>query len=324
MLNNIKLLVKAFDKIYEIEKKVNYEFEPIFSRRKKDWKRSLYYDELKNDFFKDVSEFGFCPYLPKTCNEQQKNKNISKLAKVDNYSKLDYIKSLYKNIDKNEINKKKSNNIFFKLNEKKIKNYILTSNRMRKNKSSIDIDFKKNKKLFLKNMNNFKSMEWGEGNPKLKKSISTLNDINKINSIYKKDKIINKSDNEFAEAESFNYEPEKTYFTHNKNYTRENDKYEEETNVPKNYTLFNNHTTNQKNKKLEISNKKMVINHPFNYFKKLKGAFSDKNKNKKYKYDILNKYKELERYLKKPKIIKKDKGDKEFKLLAYSRKIKYE
>ena len=66
MLNNIKLLVKAFDKIYEIEKKVNYEFEPIYSRRKKDWKRSLYYDELKNDFFKDVSEFGFCPYLIKT------------------------------------------------------------------------------------------------------------------------------------------------------------------------------------------------------------------------------------------------------------------
>ena len=38
----------------------------------------------------------------------------------------------------------------------------------------------------------------------------------------------------------------------------------------------------------------------------------------------INKDKELERYLKKPKIIKKDKGDKEFKLLAYSRKIKYE
>ena len=103
MFNNIKLLEKGFDRIYEIEKKVNYEYEPMYYSKIKGWKRNLFFKELKNDFIKDVTEFGFCPYIPKACDEQQKNKNISKFSKIDNYSKLNYIKSLYRKLNQKEI-----------------------------------------------------------------------------------------------------------------------------------------------------------------------------------------------------------------------------
>ena len=338
MLNNIKLLEKAFNRIYEIENKVNYEFEPIYSRPNKDWKRSLYYNELKLDFFKDVSELGFCPYLPKTCSEQQNNKNISKLAKFDIYSKIDYIKSLYKNPDKNEINKKKSSSIFFNLNSKKIQKYILTSNRMRKNKSNVGMEFKKiNKKLIMKNINNFKPVECKKNMIVLNntKNTNKQKNINKINFFLKKNKTINKSENVFAEAESFNYEPENQFFTYNINYSRENDKYDEETDISKNYIIFNNTTNQETVKNLKTSTKNIIFRHPFYFFKKLKGSFSDRNinnnnisekvliKKKKYKYNILNKDKDLERYLKMPKINKIKKDVKEFRLLSYSRKLKY-
>ena len=243
MFNNIKLIDKAFDKVYEIEKKVNYEYEPMYYKKNKGWKRNLFFKELKKDFVKDVTEFGFCPYLPKACDVQQKNKNISKFAKIDNYSKLNYIKSLYKKINKDEIDNKKKEQTILNSN-KKINKYYLTSMRMRRNKSAIDVEFLKNKKkLLLRNVHNPQN--------KLKKNLIIL-DNNKIknknatrnssmlNICFKKNKSINKSENEFIDAESFIYEPEKMFLKHNQNYNRENDSFEEETtNVPKKSYLFN-------------------------------------------------------------------------------------
>ena len=98
------------------------------------WRRNLFFKELKKDFIKDVTEFGFCPYLPKACEAQQKNKNISKFSKIDNYSKLDYIKSLYKKINQDEVNNKKKEienlNFFNSTSNKKVNKYYLTSMRM--------------------------------------------------------------------------------------------------------------------------------------------------------------------------------------------------
>ena len=248
MFNNIKLIDQAFDKVYEIEKKVNYEYEPMYNTKNKGWRRNLFFKELKKDFIKDVTEFGFCPYLPKACEAQQKNKNISKFSKIDNYSKLDYIKSLYKKINQDEVNNKKKEienlNFFNSTSNKKVNKYYLTSLRMRRNKSSIDVEFLKNKKkLLLRNVHNPRI--------KLKKNLSNLNDNktkNKIttrnssmlNICFKKNKSINKSQNDFVDAESFIYEPEKMFLRHNQNYNRENDSYEEDTtNLPKRSNLFN-------------------------------------------------------------------------------------
>ena len=59
MFNNIILIDRAFNKLYEAEKKINYEFEPIYNRENKNWKRNLFFKELKKDFIKDLKEFGF-------------------------------------------------------------------------------------------------------------------------------------------------------------------------------------------------------------------------------------------------------------------------
>ena len=76
-------------------------------------------------------------------------------------------------------------------------------------------------------------------NNKIKNKNATRNS-SMLNICFKKNKSINKSENEFIDAESFIYEPEKMFLRHNQNYNRENDSYEEDTtNLPKRSNLFN-------------------------------------------------------------------------------------
>lgn len=245
MFNNIKLIDKAFDKLFEIEKKVNYEYEPMYYAKGKGFKRNLFFKELKKDFVKDVTEFGFCPYIPKVCKDQQKNKNIFKFAKIDNYSKLDYIKSLYKQINPQDELKEKTKLNFYDSKMKKINRYSITSNRMRRNKSSLDVESKRKKKIFFLKKISEPKIKLGEAGVgmkiKLKKIANNFNKKNAslVNICYKKNKNINQSDNEFIDAESFVYEPEKMFFKHNKNYYQENSLKDETTNVPKSNTIIN-------------------------------------------------------------------------------------
>ena len=88
---------------------------------------------------------------------------------------------------------------------------------------------------------------------------------------------------------------------------------------------------------MEITPRNSNINiKPINYFKNLKGYFSIRNNNnnniaknilskdKNNKYFILNKNKNLNRFLQKMKVHEKKKDNKEgFRLLALSRKMKY-
>ena len=334
MFNNIKLLEKGFDRIYEIEKKVNYEYEPMYYSKIKGWKRNLFFKELKNDFIKDVTEFGFCPYIPKACDEQQKNKNISKFSKIDNYSKLNYIKSLYRQLNE-EIDKEKLNlNLFNSKNKNKnIKRYSMTSMRIRKNKSSLNMETKNKKNFFLKKIANSTINVMGLGvGQKLKKNKNknAKNNPSLVNICFKKDKSVNKSVNEFIEAESFVYEPEKIFFKRNQNYYRDNSFKEDTTNVPKSNTLINNISKKENIKSLEVTPPKNVNINAINYFKNLKGSFSTRNNNTIDK-NILNKNnnytlkkdKTVNRFLKKVRLSDKKLGDKEFRLLALSRKMKY-
>jgi hypothetical protein len=338
LLNNIKLIDKAFDKIKEVEKKINYEYEPMYIKKNKEWKRNLFFKELKKDFVKDVTEFGFCPYIPKAFSDQQKNKSISKYSKIDNYSKLDYLKSLYKQVNPNENNKENNN-----------KKFSITSFRMRKNKSTKDINNKK--KYFLKKISNMANSNFNfkfrikgiNSKLKLKKNSTTLdlnNNIinNKKNSSMinfmskrdKKDKSITKSENEFADAESFIYEPEKIFIKHNQNISKENEFYEEDTNAPKNNTIINNISPKRAFKLInkEIMTPQNINNNlkpikPINYLKNLKGSFSVRNNNNNT-LKIIKKNKNINEFFKKGKINKNNSGNKEFRLLAYSRKIKFE
>ena len=247
MLNNIKQIDKAFRKVYEIEKKINYEFEPIYDRENKNWKRNLFYKELKKDFVKDVTEFGFYPYLPKACEEQQKIKNISKISKIDNFSKLDYLKSLYKQVNPEDIDKENSN-----LNDsyKTLNKGYSMSMRIKRNKykSILAPEYRKNKKIFLlKQTSNLRipKIEIKKPGKKFFEKKNFKKNSSMVNICFKKDKNSSQSENEFIDAESFIYEPKKLIYKYSQHYSREEDSSENDSNLQKTKSILNKYQKKQ-------------------------------------------------------------------------------
>lgn len=344
MFNNIILIDRAFNKVYEAEKKINYEFEPIYNRENKNWKRNLFFKELQKDFIKDVTEFGFYPYLPKACDEQQKIKNISRFSKIDNFSKLDYIKSLYKKINSDEAEQESSN--MNNSNKQTYKRNSLTMRvKMNKYKSILDSDHKKNKKIFLlKQVSNplfqekmgikhLKEMNQRNKNFFTKKNFKKNSSMTHI--CFKKDKNLSQSDNEFIDAESFIYEPRKILLKLSQQYSKEDDSFANESNIrkSKSRSLINNISKKENSKNFEQKtpgnfNEKIKS---INSLKKPKGTLTARFTkfnivenvwNKKNKKNLLNKKTKINPLFKNIKIREWTPLDQEFRLLASSRKIK--
>ena len=344
MFNNIILIDRAFNKVYEAEKKINYEFEPIYNRENKNWKRNLFFKELQKDFIKDVTEFGFYPYLPKACDEQQKIKNISRFSKIDNFSKLDYIKSLYKKINSDEAEQESSN--MNNSNKQTYKRNSLTMRvKMNKYKSILDSDHKKNKKIFLlKQVSNplfqekmgikhLKEMNQRNKNFFTKKNFKKNSSMTHI--CFKKDKNLSQSDNEFIDAESFIYEPRKILLKLSQQYSKEDDSFANESNIrkSKSRSLINNISKKENSKNFEQKtpgnfNEKIKS---INSLKKPKGTLTARFTkfnivenvwNKNNKKNLLNKKAKINPLFKNIKIREWTPLDQEFRLLASSRKIK--
>ncbi len=344
MFNNIILIDRAFNKVYEAEKKINYEFEPIYNRENKNWKRNLFFKELQKDFIKDVTEFGFYPYLPKACDEQQKIKNISRFSKIDNFSKLDYIKSLYKKINSDEAEQESSN--MNNSNKQTYKRNSLTMRvKMNKYKSILDSDHKKNKKIFLlKQVSNplfqekmgikhLKEMNQRNKNFFTKKNFKKNSSMTHI--CFKKDKNLSQSDNEFIDAESFIYEPRKILLKLSQQYSKEDDSFANESNIrkSKSRSLINNISKKENSKNFEQKtpgnfNEKIKS---INSLKKPKGTLTARFTkfnivenvwNKNNKKNLLNKKTKINPLFKNIKIREWTPLDQEFRLLASSRKIK--
>ena len=110
ILNNLKLVNKAFELLKEEEEKINYYYEPRFYNKNKKWKRHLNYFELKRDFINDIIDYGFCPFIEITCEEQMKNKNIMKFYKERNRDYTQHIKKLNYFIKNKNLFSKKSVN----------------------------------------------------------------------------------------------------------------------------------------------------------------------------------------------------------------------
>ena len=344
MFNNIILIDRAFNKLYEAEKKINYEFEPIYNRENKNWKRNLFFKELQKDFIKDVTEFGFYPYLPKACDEQQKIKNISRFSKIDNFSKLDYIKSLYKKINSDEAEQESSN--MNNSNKQTYKRNSLTMRvKMNKYKSILDSDHKKNKKIFLlKQVSNplfqekmgikhLKEMNQRNKNFFTKKNFKKNSSMTHI--CFKKDKNLSQSDNEFIDAESFIYETRKILLKLSQQYSKEDDSFANESNIrkSKSRSLINNISKKENSKNFEQKtpgnfNEKIKS---INSLKKPKGTLTARFTkfnivenvwNKNNKKNLLNKKTKINPLFKNIKIREWTPLEQEFRLLASSRKIK--
>ena len=99
--NNIDAINAAFYLLDKKEAKINYYYEPRFSKKEKDWKRCYIINELKTDFIKDVNNFGFSPFIELSFKEQIKNKNIMKYFNFNNYDFSQYIKKMNFLINKN-------------------------------------------------------------------------------------------------------------------------------------------------------------------------------------------------------------------------------
>jgi len=94
---NINFIGKEFEKLAEIDKYINYEFEP--KANLKYGKRNIYYDELKHEFINDVNAYGFSPYILQSFMEQKENPNIKRFMKKKfNYGYTNYIKIRTKNV----------------------------------------------------------------------------------------------------------------------------------------------------------------------------------------------------------------------------------
>jgi hypothetical protein len=340
MFNNIKQIDKAFRKVYEIEKKINYEFEPIYDRENKNWKRNLFYKELKKDFVKDVTEFGFYPYLPKACEEQQKIKNISKISKIDNFSKLDYLKSLYKQVNPEDIDKENSN-----LNDsyKTLNKGYSMSMRIKRNKykSILAPEYRKNKKIFLlKQTSNLRipKIEIKKPDKKFFEKKNFKKNSSMVNICFKKDKNSSQSENEFIDAESFIYEPKKLIYKYSQHYSREEDSSENDSNLQKTKSILNNISKKANSKTIEQKspghmNSKLKAMH---YLNKSKGTLTTRNRNnnnfnvieniwnkKNNKNILLNKNKKIKSLFKNDKIRESTPIEQNYRLLAFSRKMKY-
>jgi hypothetical protein len=227
MFNSLKIINKAFDYLEEEEKKINYEYEPHFEKEDDTWKRHLFFFELKKDFIKDVTEFGFCPYIQKPCREQRNDKNIMRFQKVDNFVRTDYIKNLYKKITSNtlkpiikqkSISPQKSKYTFILKKNKSMKDISYNNKSNNKNTFLSRIYTKlKNREIEINILKNNKNLN---SNKILKKNIEN-NDI----VVYKK---TNKNEEGQVEAESFIYEPEKSNIRYNNYYkSNNNDNYED-------------------------------------------------------------------------------------------------
>ena len=92
--NNLDAILSSFYLLNKKNEKINYYYEPRFTKKNKDWKRSYIINELEKDFKKDVMNYGFSPYIENNYNEQKKDKNIMKYFYVEHYNFSDYIKKM--------------------------------------------------------------------------------------------------------------------------------------------------------------------------------------------------------------------------------------
>lgn len=99
---NIAQINKQFLALQNIEKAINYCFEPRKVKDNSAWRRHMFFKELKDDFIKEVSSYGFSPYIEEPYESQKKDRNIMKFKKGEthrgfqNYVKRKYVLKTHK------------------------------------------------------------------------------------------------------------------------------------------------------------------------------------------------------------------------------------
>jgi len=141
--NNIDAINAAFYLLDKKEEKINYYYEPRFSKKEENWKRCYIINELRKDFIKDVNNFGFSPFIELSFKEQIKDKNIMKYFTFNNYDFSQYIKKMNFLIHgKQKLNRAKFKDNQNKSFQGKTSKFSLFKNKLknsRQNSSSINL-----------------------------------------------------------------------------------------------------------------------------------------------------------------------------------------
>ncbi len=100
---NLNFINKEFERLHTIESAIEYQFEPK-SKVTNCGKRNIYYEDLKNDFIKEVNTFGFSPFILENFEKQRKNPNIMKyMDKKFNHGLTNYVKMQVKSVEVNPL-----------------------------------------------------------------------------------------------------------------------------------------------------------------------------------------------------------------------------
>ena len=100
---NLNFINKEFERLHTLESAIEYQFEPK-SKVTNCGKRNIYYEDLKNDFIKEVNTFGFSPFILENFEKQRKNPNIMKyMDKKFNHGLTNYVKMQVKSINVNPL-----------------------------------------------------------------------------------------------------------------------------------------------------------------------------------------------------------------------------
>lgn len=109
---NIKWINREYNNIKLKEDELNYKFEPPCNKTRKNQRRDINYNDLKQDFIDELAAYGFSPFIHRSYASQKNDKDIKKFkVKNFNYGLSNYIKKKYntKGIPNNNLIKDRHN-----------------------------------------------------------------------------------------------------------------------------------------------------------------------------------------------------------------------
>ena len=141
---SISIVCNKLDKIKNIENFINYKYEPHAVKFMKKWNRHIYFKDFKNEFIKELTTYGFSPFVHEDYLSQRRNPNIMKYKPQNfNYGLINYMhKKNIRNFDLiDEIDKKEREQKVVTTLRKKILPYVNEEEENKKMKRSASVKY---------------------------------------------------------------------------------------------------------------------------------------------------------------------------------------
>ena len=75
---NIKWINREYNNIKLKEDELNYKFEPPCNKTRKNQRRDINYNDLKQDFIDELAAYGFSPFIHRSYASQKNDKDIKR------------------------------------------------------------------------------------------------------------------------------------------------------------------------------------------------------------------------------------------------------